>query len=418
MTRGADVRISGVSVGKVVAVGRFGQRTDATIELESQHAPIPADTRAIVRSKTLLGEAFVELSPGDRTAPKLDDGGRLPARQVAPTQALDQVLSGFDERTRLALRRFVSELAVAVDGRGQDLNSALGHAEPAAANLDRLVRVLDLQRAEVRGLVRDSATVLAAVGRREGDLQGLVTAGNDVLSTTAARNRELTETVRALPGFLVDLRGSLRRLDRAGAKVAPDVRTLRALAPQPDRLAHGARRAHARVRRVLRGAAPRHARGQPRPARRHRHLQGDGAAVRRRLPRQPRAGPDLLLLQRVRNGHGELVREGGRRHRGHQRGPALPAHAAADHQREPGRRRRTGRPPTATTPTCTRAAWATSSSGGLRAFGCANTSNPVTLPPIGSAPACREAGPWTFRGNHALVPARRARRSLSLATVM
>ena len=73
-----------MSVGKVVAVGRFGQRTDATIELDSKHAPIPADTRAIARSKTLLGEAFVELSPGDRTAPKLHDGGRLPARQVAP----------------------------------------------------------------------------------------------------------------------------------------------------------------------------------------------------------------------------------------------------------------------------------------------------------------------------------------------
>ena len=137
--------------------------------------------------------------------------------------------------------------------------------------------VLDLQRAEVRGLVRDSATVLAAVGRREGDLQGLVTAGNDVLSTTAARNRELTETVRALPGFLVDLRGSLRRLDRAGAKVAPDVRTLRSARSPPERLAHGARRAHARVRRVLRGAAPRDARGRPRPARRHRHLQGDAS---------------------------------------------------------------------------------------------------------------------------------------------
>ena len=106
------------------------------------------------------------------------------------------MLSGFDARTRASLRTFVSELAVAVDDRGPDLNSALGHAEPTAANLDRLVRVLDIQRAHVRGLVRDSATLLTAVGRREGDLQSLVTAGNDVFSATAARNRELTATVR------------------------------------------------------------------------------------------------------------------------------------------------------------------------------------------------------------------------------
>ena len=75
----ADVRISGVNVGtgQEDRPGRDG-RTDATIELKDQYAPIPQDSRAILRQKTLLGETYVELTPGhqDRAG---HPGGR-PAR--------------------------------------------------------------------------------------------------------------------------------------------------------------------------------------------------------------------------------------------------------------------------------------------------------------------------------------------------
>src|SRR5262245_6328145 len=53
----ADVRISGVSVGKVRKIELADDgRSDATIELDQQYAPLPSDTRAILRQKTLLGE--------------------------------------------------------------------------------------------------------------------------------------------------------------------------------------------------------------------------------------------------------------------------------------------------------------------------------------------------------------------------
>ena len=63
----ADVRISGVTVGKVVKLELGpGQTTDATIQLDERYAPIPRDARAILRSKTLLGETYVELTPGHK----------------------------------------------------------------------------------------------------------------------------------------------------------------------------------------------------------------------------------------------------------------------------------------------------------------------------------------------------------------
>src|SRR5690349_5235963 len=64
LSQQADVRISGVSVGKVVSTRAEGGRTATEIELEDEYAPLPSDSRAILRQKTLLGETFIELTPG------------------------------------------------------------------------------------------------------------------------------------------------------------------------------------------------------------------------------------------------------------------------------------------------------------------------------------------------------------------
>src|SRR4051794_8026405 len=51
----ADVRISGVPVGKVTKIETNAKsgRSDATIALDADYAPLPADARAVLRQKTL-----------------------------------------------------------------------------------------------------------------------------------------------------------------------------------------------------------------------------------------------------------------------------------------------------------------------------------------------------------------------------
>src|SRR5579884_2664457 len=89
---GADVRISGVNVGRVTAVYSRGVDSLVTMQIAQQYSPVPADTRAILRQKTLLGEAYVELSAGNRGGRSLPDGALLPRSQVARTEQLDQLL--------------------------------------------------------------------------------------------------------------------------------------------------------------------------------------------------------------------------------------------------------------------------------------------------------------------------------------
>src|SRR6476469_4295123 len=76
----SDVRISGVNVGKVqsIALAPNGRPALATVDIEDKSPPPPESTRAILRTKTLLVETYIELTPGDGAGPELHDGGTLP----------------------------------------------------------------------------------------------------------------------------------------------------------------------------------------------------------------------------------------------------------------------------------------------------------------------------------------------------
>ena len=231
LTGGSSVRIAGVPVGKVVGVKAKDGHFDATIELKRRYSPIPEDAKAITRIKTLLGETFVELTPGSPTAPKLPEGGSLKPSNIGQPQAVDQVLGTFDAKTRAEFKDFLKDLSIGLKGRGNDLNATIGNAGPTTEELNRLVDTLDAERPAVKALIRDAGTALTAVGERSSDLQDLVRSGNTVLASTAARNKELTATVRALPPFLRQGRLTLAQLEGVAADAAPTLRTLKPVAP-------------------------------------------------------------------------------------------------------------------------------------------------------------------------------------------
>ena len=87
----SPVRIAGVNVGKVTNVQARGINSFVTMDIKHQYAPIPVDTRAILREKTLLGEAYVGLSTGTGSGPKFPDGGTISATHVESTQQLDSL---------------------------------------------------------------------------------------------------------------------------------------------------------------------------------------------------------------------------------------------------------------------------------------------------------------------------------------
>jgi len=230
----SDVRISGVSVGKVqdIVVAPDGVHSLAKVEIDDKYAPIPKGTRAILRTKTLLGETYIELTPGSREGPKLADGGTLPAAQIAESVQLDEIFRTFDPKTRAAFQTWQQEAAVAIQGRGADLSYAFGEFEPAFVQFDRLFRVLDSQRLAVKQLFRNGATSLRALRGRQGELASLVRHSNTVFSTTAARDRQIEALFRAFPTFEDESRLTLDRLRTFAVNAAPVMSQLVPVAEQ------------------------------------------------------------------------------------------------------------------------------------------------------------------------------------------
>ncbi len=224
----SDVRISGVNVGKVrnIALAPNGRQALATVDIDDKYAPLPESTRAILRTKTLLGETYIELTPGDGNGPELADGGAVPEANVAESVQLDEIFRTFDPETRAAFQSWMQEAAVAINGQGQGLSYAIGEFEPTFTDLDKLFRVLDTQRVAVGQVFRNGATSLQALRGREGQLASLIQSSNAVFQTAARRDRDIEALFRAFPTFQDESRLTLNRLKEFALNTDPLMRQL------------------------------------------------------------------------------------------------------------------------------------------------------------------------------------------------
>jgi phospholipid/cholesterol/gamma-HCH transport system substrate-binding protein len=224
----SDVRISGVNVGKVqkIELAPNGKQAWATAAIDDQYAPLPESTRAILRTKTLLGETYIELTPGSREAPEMEDGGVLPEANVAESVQLDEIFQTFNAQTRAAFQEWMQEAAVAINGQGQNLSYALGGLEPTFTEFDKLFRVLDSQRLAVGQLFRNGATTFQSLRGRNGELASLIQSSNAVFETTARRNRDIEALFRAFPTFLDESRVTFSRLRDFSLNADPLMRQL------------------------------------------------------------------------------------------------------------------------------------------------------------------------------------------------
>jgi len=224
----SDVRISGVNVGKVqkIELAPNGKQALATAAIDAQYAPLPESTRAILRTKTLLGETYIELTPGSGDGPELDDGGTLPEANVAESVQLDEIFRTFNAQTRAAFQEWMQEAAVAINGQGQNLSYALGSLDPTVTEFDQLFRTLDSQRLAVGQLFRNGATTFQALRGREGQLADLIQSSNAVFQTTARRNRDIEALFRAFPTFLDESRLTFARLKGFAQNADPLMRQL------------------------------------------------------------------------------------------------------------------------------------------------------------------------------------------------
>ena len=149
----SDVRIGGVTVGKVqsLSLPPKGNATEVEIELDPEYAPLRSDARAILRQKTLLGETFIELTMGSDSAPPVPDGGLLARSRTVESTQIDEIFDGFDQETRTSFQRWMQNAAISIKGRDADLSNAFANLGPFTTDATETLELLRAQDRDLAG---------------------------------------------------------------------------------------------------------------------------------------------------------------------------------------------------------------------------------------------------------------------------
>jgi len=251
----SDVRISGVSVGKVkdVQLAPDTNTTRATIELKPDFAPISSDAKAILRQKTLLGETYIELTPGtghasapgtsslaaaggldslvgDSTPSPIPEGGHLADTQVQDQQQIDEIFNAFDEQTRNAFRVWQQGLAIGANGRALDLSDAFGNLGPFSHDASQVLATLNRQGQALSQVVNSTGQVFSALTERDHQLGTLIKGNDQTFGALASRDAALKQAIQIFPTFNDEARKTLLRLESFSKNAQPLARDLKPVA--------------------------------------------------------------------------------------------------------------------------------------------------------------------------------------------
>src|SRR5688572_19743148 len=254
----SDVRIGGVSVGKVKSVDlpprdvRLDGRdvAAAELEIEPEFAPISEDARATLRQKTVVGETYVELTsgtePGDGellaavshgeavdlpagAEPEgnpLEEGGNLGVQQTREATQIDEIFNALDEETRRQFQEWQQSSAVAIKDRGLEFNDALGNLAPFITDASDTLDILATQDQALRGLIRDTGITFEPISERRHALTEAIRGQKNTFEGLAAEDEALAEIFQILPTFQRETRATLERMDHFRTDADPLIRDM------------------------------------------------------------------------------------------------------------------------------------------------------------------------------------------------
>lgn len=222
----ADVRRAGVKIGRVRGITNRGSQAVVQVEIFDKYAPVYRDATSLLRTKTLVGENYIQLDPGHPRAGRLQKNGIIPAARAGEPVQLDEILSSLDSRTRDRIKANLDGLGGGVAGRARDLTRLFAATRPTILDGATVMGIADRQRDAFAGLVQDTGRVTKALAARSGELQNLVVSAKATAEAVAARDKKLGQTFEELPSTLRQVRSSIRRLRDFAVTATPVVGNL------------------------------------------------------------------------------------------------------------------------------------------------------------------------------------------------
>ena len=153
----AEVTYRGVAVGRVSDMRLVDDGVRVVLTIDPGAEDIPADTKAVVATRSAVGEQYVLLQPDDDKGPYLKDGSVIPKDRTSIPVPVEQLLLNMDELVgsldQENLRIVVDELGQAFAGAGDDLGRLIDNGNLLLARAEKSLP-------QTLQLITDGQTVL------------------------------------------------------------------------------------------------------------------------------------------------------------------------------------------------------------------------------------------------------------------
>jgi phospholipid/cholesterol/gamma-HCH transport system substrate-binding protein len=226
--QGQSVRIAGVKVGDITKVDVVNGRAQVTMQLDPKYGKrVHTDATALLRPRTGLKDMFIELEPGSKGAPKMEEKGVIPASNTAPDVDPDEVFSALDSDTRAYLQLLINGGGKGLKGRGADLRSVFERLEPLHRDLAKVTSAIAERRRNLRALVHNYGELTTTLAKKDKDIARLVSASASVLRAFASQDRNISASVAKFPGALRQTAQTLAKVDTFAGELRPTLDDLR-----------------------------------------------------------------------------------------------------------------------------------------------------------------------------------------------
>ena len=231
--QGQTIRVAGMRVGDLGEVTLEDGIAVVKLQLDPEYEDlVRADATALLRPRTGLKDMFLELDPGTKAEPALEEGATVPVINTAPDVNSDEILSVLDDDTRDYLRLLLTGAGGGLERRGSDLREVFRRLGPLHRHLAELNGKLKERRTQLARLVHNSGETFEELATKDEELSRLVVASERTFGALAAEDRNISLAVSRLPTTLAQAEETLLKVDELGQVMGPAFEALRPAARQ------------------------------------------------------------------------------------------------------------------------------------------------------------------------------------------
>ena len=216
----AEVTYRGVAVGRVSDMKLIDDGVRVVLTMDPDADKIPASTKAVVATRSAVGEQYVLLAPDTDRGPYLKDGSVIPEDRTSIPVPVEQLLLNLDKLVgsldQENLRIVINELGKAFAGTGNDLGRLIDNGNLLLARAEQSLP-------QTLRLITDGQTVLDTQNASRSAIQSWAANLRAVTDTLVQMDPDLRQLVVNAP----DAAGAIQQLvDEAGPGLGSLVRNL------------------------------------------------------------------------------------------------------------------------------------------------------------------------------------------------